>query len=234
MLPIEAIVVDFDGTACLDDVAARLLERFGDPGWERWDERWERGEVSGHAVLTEQLAMLRADRDTMTRFAVEQCTMDPTFRPFVSWAESHDIPVEIASDGFAFYIPPLLQREGLGHLEVHTNRSVFDHDAGPARIEFPNRNDGCARCGTCKMATVQRVRREYGHTAFVGEGSSDRYGAFYADVVFAKDTLVDHCRRAGVPFLPYEDFEDVRAVLEEIEVVPGAVEPPTCPGWMPV
>ena len=231
MLTVDAIVVDFDGTACLDDVAERLLQRFGAPGWSDWDERWDRGEATGHTVVAEQLALLGADRDTMIDFAIDECTMDPTFRPFVSWAESHDLPVEIASDGFGFYIPPLLQREGLGHLEVRTNRAVFDHDGGPARIDFPNANGECDRCGTCKMAAVRRTRREYGCTAFVGEGSSDRYGAFYADVVFAKDALVDHCREGGVPFLPYEDFEDVRALLEGMDTAPGAIEPPVCPGW---
>ena len=231
MLAVDAVVVDFDGTACLDDVASRLLERYARPGWEIWDERWELGDVDGGTVLTEQVGMLAGDRESMVEFALAECRMDPTFRPFVSWAEANGISVEIASDGFAFYIPPLLQREGLGHLEVLSNRTVFDHDGGPARIEFPNANAECDRCGTCKMGAVQRARREYGSTAFVGEGSSDRYGALYADVVFAKDVLVDHCRVGGVPFLPYEDFEDVRNLLEEMEVTPGAVAPPVCPGW---
>ena len=33
--------------------------------------------------------------------------------------------------------------------------------------------------------------RSRGSVAFVGEGSSDRYGALYADLAFAKDRLVD-------------------------------------------
>jgi len=31
VLPIAAILVDFDGTACLHDVAEHLLTEFGDP-----------------------------------------------------------------------------------------------------------------------------------------------------------------------------------------------------------
>src|SRR4029450_4532677 len=49
--------------------------------------------------------------------------------------------------------------------------------------------------------------------AFVREGDSARFGALYADVVFAKDALVDWCRRDGVPFVPWSDFDDVRARL---------------------
>jgi 2-hydroxy-3-keto-5-methylthiopentenyl-1-phosphate phosphatase len=67
--------------------------------------------------------------------------------------------------------------------------------------------------------------------AFVGEGSSDRFGALYADVTFAKLDLVAHCDRDGVPFVPWEDFDDVRRWLERDGALPGAVSPARCPGW---
>jgi 2-hydroxy-3-keto-5-methylthiopentenyl-1-phosphate phosphatase len=73
--------------------------------------------------------------------------------------------------------------------------------------------------------------RARGPVAFVGEGSSDRYGAVYADVTFAKLELVAHCERDGVPFVPWSDFDDVRRWLENGERLPGAVSPPRCPGW---
>jgi 2-hydroxy-3-keto-5-methylthiopentenyl-1-phosphate phosphatase len=73
--------------------------------------------------------------------------------------------------------------------------------------------------------------REYGPVAYVGEGSSDRYGAIYSDVVFAKDALVDIARRDGVPFLEWQTFDDVRRQLERLEELPGAVGADRCPGW---
>jgi 2-hydroxy-3-keto-5-methylthiopentenyl-1-phosphate phosphatase len=75
------------------------------------------------------------------------------------------------------------------------------------------------------------VQRAPGPVAFVGEGHSDRFGALYADIVFAKDVLVELCRDDGVPFLPYEDFDDVRRALESADDLPGAVAPLRCPGW---
>ncbi len=36
-------------------------------------------------------------------------------------AASRDVPVVLVSDGFAFYIRPMLEAAGLGHLEVVTN-----------------------------------------------------------------------------------------------------------------
>jgi 2-hydroxy-3-keto-5-methylthiopentenyl-1-phosphate phosphatase len=70
-----------------------------------------------------------------------------------------------------------------------------------------------------------------GPVAFIGEGHSDRYGALYADVVFAKKHLVDICRADGVTFHPWETFDDVRTGLESLNGIPERVGPERCPGW---
>jgi 2-hydroxy-3-keto-5-methylthiopentenyl-1-phosphate phosphatase len=73
--------------------------------------------------------------------------------------------------------------------------------------------------------------RSPGAVAFVGEGSSDRYGALYADVVFAKDRLVEIATTDGVPFLPWDSFDDVRRAIETLDAVPGPTWGSRCPGW---
>jgi 2-hydroxy-3-keto-5-methylthiopentenyl-1-phosphate phosphatase len=80
------------------------------------------------------------------------------------------------------------------------------------------------------MAAVLNVRAP-GPVAYVGEGGSDRFGAIYSDVVFAKDALVDIAKADGVPFRDWRTFDDVRHQLERLEEIPGAVGSPRCPGW---
>src|SRR2546430_505055 len=81
---------------------------------------------------------------------------------------------------------------------------------GPAAgFRFGNAHPECVGCGTCKMQIVQRSRAN-GPVAFVGEGHTDRYGALFADVVFAKKDLPGICRADGVPFIAWETFDDVR------------------------
>ncbi len=230
MLPIGAILVDFDGTACTADVSETLLEAFGDPDWPLFDERVGRGEMGLREAAKHQSAMLKGTRGEMESYAVEHCPVDPTFPSFVAWAEACGLPLTLVSDGFAFYIRPILEAAGLAHLDVVTNELVFEE--GRLSLLHPNGHPECVGCGTCKMLVALRTRDRHAPIAFVGEGQSDRYGALYSDIVFAKDALVEICRRDGVPYLPYDDFEDVRRSLEEMDGLPGAVAPERCPGWI--
>lgn len=226
-------MVDFDGTACLHDVAEHLLMEFGEGDWATLDNAWERRELDGRETLARQDAMLRADRDTMIRFVLEHCPMDPTFGPFCRWLAPHKVPVTIVSDGFGFYIEPLLAYHGLPYVSVVTNQQEWDTAGLPGSLRFVNRNVECRGCGTCKMQAVLRARRERGPVIFIGEGASDRYAALYADLVFAKDALPAYCRADGVPFTAWTTFDDVRDHLEIASEVPGPISPERCPGWTP-
>lgn len=226
MTEIGSVLVDFDGTACLHDVAEHLLVEFGDPSWPEFDAAWERGEIDARECLAAQAAMLRAPLKELLAFATSHCEIDPTFPPFVRWLRDRDVPVTLVSDGFGFYIGPLLSAAGVGDLPVITNTWV----GGGEGLRFDNGHGTCIGCGTCKMRAVLEAR-EGGAVAFVGEGSSDRFGALYADVVFAKDALVRIADADGVPFLPWTSFDDVRAGLEALDAVPGPVGADPCPGW---
>jgi 2-hydroxy-3-keto-5-methylthiopentenyl-1-phosphate phosphatase len=222
MHPVGSILVDFDGTACLHDVAEHLLMRYGDPSWRSYDQAWARGEIGAREGIRAQAAMLDAPTEELVRYALDHCPIDPTFAPFLRWATEARMPVTLVSDGFGFYIAPLLAAAGIVGVPVITNT----WRAG--EMSFDNGHGECVGCGTCKMRAVLEAS---GPVAFVGEGDSDRFGALYADVVFAKDALVDWCRRDGVPFVPWTDFDDVRVRLEATDGLPGPVAPDRCLGW---
>ena len=224
VLPVRAVVVDFDGTACSHDVAEHLLDAFADPSWRRFDEAWDRGEMGAPEGLSRQATMLEATTAELIAFALEHCPMDPTFAPFVDRCHDAGVPVTVASDGFGFYIPPLLAAAGATPAAVVTNAW------SEARMSFPHGHPDCMNCGTCKMNVVLGAP---GPVAFIGEGASDRYAANYADVVFAKDALVALCDRDGVTWTAWDDFDDVWQHLTDGSPVPGPVAPVSCPGWMP-
>ena len=86
-------------------------------------------------------------------------------------------------------------------------------------------------CGTCKRNRVLAHQAAGRAVVFVGDGESDRYAAGYADVVFAKHSLVRLCLENGWPFRRWTEFIEIDAwlagTLEEWRSDPRSVPPPT-------
>jgi 2,3-diketo-5-methylthio-1-phosphopentane phosphatase len=228
-LAVRAAVVDFDGTICEQDVSEEILQAFARPGWWEIDVEFQGGQIGSRECLVRQGALLRGAQPEMLAFALSNYAVDPTFGQFVAWGRDVGIEIAVASDGFGFYVEPMLRAAGIQDVTLLTNR--FARNDGTTRLGFPNAHPECVGCGTCKMRAVRAHRERYGPVAFVGEGHSDRYGALYADVVFAKKHLVDICRSDGITYLPWRTFDDVRRGLIELAAVPGPVAPDRCPGW---
>jgi 2-hydroxy-3-keto-5-methylthiopentenyl-1-phosphate phosphatase len=230
MVAVASVLVDFDGTACLHDVAAHLLERFGEPGWPDYDDAWLQGEIDGRSVLEAQASMLRAPLDELLAYALAHCPLDPTFGPFVAWCREHRVQVSLVSDGFGFYIPPLLDAHGIVGVGVRTN----GWRAGARMpLTFDHGHPDCIGCGNCKKLAVEEARAERGPVAFVGEGPNDRFGARYADVTFAKagEALVRRCEIEGIPYVAWTSFDDIRDRLDGSAPLPGPLGGEPCPGW---
>ena len=228
---VTAVVVDFDGTASDEDVSYRLFQRFGRPGWRELDAEFEREAIGSRECLLGQAALLDAQPDEMLAFVAERFGLTSSFPRFVSWATARGVAVSIASDGLGFHVGPMLDAAGLeGDVRVFTNE-MSSAEGAPSFV-FPHQHPRCRTCGTCKMGVVMRYR-ESGPVAFVGDGFSDRLGALYADVVFAKGHLAAYCKERGVPFRPWSTFDDVRRELEAARDLPGPAEtePARCPGW---
>ena len=227
---VGAIVVDFDGTVVDEDVSEEILQAFAPGDWWDIDLEFQRGEIGSRECLTRQAALLRGTQEEMLAYAVNHYSLDPTFGPFVSWARGAGIRVAVASDGFGFYVEAMLRAAGVSEVAVHSNRVSIREGRAPV-FDFPEAHPICPTCGTCKMSIVQRYRATRGTVAFVGEGHTDRYGALYADIVFAKKQLPEICRADGVPFIEWRTFDDVRAALEAMDAAPGPIAPARCPGW---
>jgi 2-hydroxy-3-keto-5-methylthiopentenyl-1-phosphate phosphatase len=226
---VDAVVVDFDGTICPADVSDELLVAFAGEEAERIDREYEAGLIGSRECLERQVALLSARVQEMTARAVERFALDPSFPAFARWCRAMTLPLLVVSDGLGFHIRPMLDAAGVDPVAVITNETI-EGDQGSA-MRFPNGHPVCRQCGTCKMRAVLAARERFGRVAFVGDGHSDRYGALYADLVFAKGILADHCRTEAIPHHEWESFHDVRTWLEAPEPPPGAVDPERCPGW---
>jgi hypothetical protein len=224
MSPVRALVVDFDGTACLQDVSEELLEAFGEPNWPEFDDAVDRGEMGLREAAEHQAAMLSGSREEMLAHALEHAELDPTFPPFVAWAEARGLPLTLVSDGFAFYI----------------RRSSRRGRAPGGRDERAGVRGGCSELRHPNGHPVHRLRTQDARgPAASGEqagrvrrrGQPSATGALRGRRVHKLSS--SHSRADGVPFLRWRRSTTRVRALETLERLPGAVAPVACPGWIP-
>jgi 2-hydroxy-3-keto-5-methylthiopentenyl-1-phosphate phosphatase len=211
--PPLAILVDYDGTVALTDVSDTVMAEHVPGIWEAEVAAYDAGLAGSRRLMEFEMGLVDAPSADLLATAAAQ-PHDPGFVPFVRRAQAANIPIEIVSDGFGFFIQPALDALGVGELPVVTARTTFS--GRRASIAFPNGHPTCLVCGTCKRNRVLAHQAAGRAVVFIGDGESDRYAAGYADVVWAKRSLVRICLEAGWPFSRWTEFREIETWLDEV------------------
>jgi len=221
------VYCDFDGTITSGDTIDVLLEHLADPAWEQIEERWVKGEIGSRECMRLQVPLIKGGWEAI-RTVLDDVKIDPSFRKFAAWCRSNGVSLKVVSDGIDKVIHHILKREGIHVDNVWANHLV-EHEDGTLELTFPHAPQiaGCSS-GLCKCKILSSGSNRY-IKAVVGDGRSDFCWVADADLVFAKKSLLKHCRAAGIKATAYEDFTAVRAVLQEVITTVPAGEPQLIP-----
>src|SRR5262249_13913306 len=185
------IVVDWDGTAAVQDTLIEAMAEFGD--WQIYldaSAALRRGEITLHEEIRRDPAGIKAPLEQVQACLLEHTGLRPGFREFAERFR----PV-IVSSNFRQLIEPVLTAERLD-LDVRANEVEWNPDGW--RATFRN-GDACGTCGEpCKRADLPAN----GEVVYVGDGYSDRCAAEAADRVFARDGPARYLAQRGVPYGP--------------------------------
>jgi 2,3-diketo-5-methylthio-1-phosphopentane phosphatase len=206
------ILCDFDGTISVEDITDSLLERFGRPGWQAIEQAWRRGDIGSHDCMAQQVALLEVTSEELDAH-LDGMSIDRAFAAFALAAQDAGMPLAVVSDGLDYAIRRILGNHGLGSLPIVANRLEASGKAGWS-LDFPYGSATCrVAAGNCKCACANRARAEQRRVLLIGDGASDFCVAGEADLVFAKHRLIEHCRSAGIPYVPITGFADALDLL---------------------
>jgi 2-hydroxy-3-keto-5-methylthiopentenyl-1-phosphate phosphatase len=209
-----AVVCDFDATTTMQDVGDEVVIRFaGADLYRRECDAYRDGAIDFGTLLLRLFEPIRASRDEIASYAREIAVLRPGFERLVATCRDAGRPFVLCSSGFDVYIEPVLAArvpdELRAHIALRVNRAI----PGPEglTIHFHSAGEGCGRCGSCKEPAVRELQRAGHRVAFIGDGASDRCGAAAADRVFARASLLRHCRDRGISAEPFDTFDEILA-----------------------
>ncbi len=204
-----AYVLDFDGTVTAIDISTRLALKFGGREFEKVEQAYFSRQIGMKEWLVKACSFLPADLDYLVLLSLKLAVLRPGFREFLKFARSRSHKVYIASDGLGFYIEPVLKKFNcLEYID-----GIFKNETAAGResleIVISNAHQSCPACGNCKAAHVLRLKQEGYRVIYVGDGMNDRFGASWADQVFARDRLAGYFQKNRISFNRWRDFYDI-------------------------
>jgi 2-hydroxy-3-keto-5-methylthiopentenyl-1-phosphate phosphatase len=195
------IVVDFDGTITERDTLDDMCQTYAPEEWAAAEDDLQTRTMTLREVIAAEFAPIRGDHDTIISETVGRARVR---------TERAGDEIVVVSSGFESVIRPILEREGLGRLDVVAHDIRFTPEGGV--VDFRH-GEICPVCGEeCKRSVVDE-RRDGREVVYIGDGYSDRCAAQAADVRFARETLATHLDREGVGYIRFDDFTTIREAL---------------------
>ncbi len=209
------IFCDFDGTVTDRDNIMNIMKEFAPPEWEPIKDAILDQRITIREGVAEMFSLLPSSKkDEIISYVLDAAEIREGFADFVAFADRTDIPLYITSGGIDFFVRPLLEpyRPLAG---IYCNEADFSEDR--IQIRFPH---GCDEqcesqgCGMCKPTVIRQLSDEDTFSIVIGDSITDLQAAKGADLVIARDFLVEKCEELGIPYEPFETFHDVTAILE--------------------
>lgn len=210
------IFCDFDGTITESDNIINIMKYYNPPGWETIKDDILAGRISIRKGVGHMFWLLPAScREEITYYAIKEATIRPGFDQFIQYCQEHNIRLLITSGGIDFFVYPILLRYPVPKQDIYCNSSDFSGDH--IQINWPYSCDAlCSSdCGMCKPSILRSHSSIDNIKIVIGDSITDLVVAKMADLVIARDFLLQKCQEHSLPFKEFVSFYDVIKILKQ-------------------
>ncbi len=208
---INSIFLDVDGTITKSDTVNSFFKTFAAPEWINIEKDWVEGKINSKTCMQMQLDLIKNLTEEKFFNFLDLIEIQDGFAEFCRFAKENNKKITVISDGFDFFINYILKKEKLD-IDFYSNHLQISKENGflKFKLSFPNLNNSCTQgLGTCKCSVVQKSITKNELFIYAGDGLSDRCIASKANLLFAKNSLKNHCIEKRIEFIPFNDFNDI-------------------------
>jgi 2-hydroxy-3-keto-5-methylthiopentenyl-1-phosphate phosphatase len=210
------IFCDFDGTITENDNIINIMKYYNPPGWETIKDDILAGKISIRKGIGRLFGLLPAScQEEITNYAIKKATIRPGFHQFIQYCQEHNIRLLITSGGIDFFVYPILSRYSVPKQDIYCNSSDFSGKL--ILILWPYSCDSlCSNdCGMCKPSILRSHSSIDNIKIVIGDSITDLAVAKMADLVIARDFLLQKCQEHSLPYKEFVSFYDVIEILKK-------------------
>ena len=206
------VVSDFDGTIVEIDTVEYLLAQYANGNWRRYDDLFERGEISLEECLRQQYGMIRESKKKLLDAVDNVASFRTGIDDLLAFSKKEGNSFTIVSAGLDFVIRHLLRHKNVqNQITVLAPRSeltsrgiVLDFSRLPQGIS-PN----------FKRNAVRSIKAKGTSVAYIGDGFSDFEAIKEARIRFVikGSRLAEQCKKYGILCHEIVSLEEVTYYL---------------------
>ena len=207
------VLSDFDGTITTKNVLNSLYGEFAAPSYKETLERWNRGEISTMEEIETVFSTISASRAEMESF-IDTFELDPGFPSLLKYCLETGIEFVIVSDGLIWYIEYILRQYDIEEVDVYACEIQFEE--GGYRFSYPW-FDPSTPLRSVSKSTIVRDYQSWGYKViFIGDGVSDFEAVQVANIVYARDVLLDYTNDHGIQAQEFSNMGDIIGGLKKL------------------
>ena len=216
---VTAIVCDFDGTITNIDTSEFVLTNFAAGNWRIFDEKLDRMEITLEDCMNRQFGMVRGSKQAILDKVEKAGNIQfrRGFQSFVTYCQSQNVKLIVASAGLDFCIQRLFRLNGLvdSSIPIHAPKAICTENNG-ITFTFPKLCHP-KQSVNHKDDIVRSLQESGKQVMYIGDAPPDYPAAKVADITLAirGSSLAKLCRNDGVSCLEIDDFEQAIKILEK-------------------
>ncbi len=207
------VFCDFDGTIINGDSFVKMLEEFAPKSSQQILSLIYDRTITLKAGVQQLLNSIESDRYQQIIDSSASLSIRPGFLELLDFLACHQIPFIVVSGGLRGIVESVLQRQINGQPLMEKVTAIY-----AAEIDFSGKylqgysaieSDG-------ELVAKAKIMAQYpaSQTIAIGDSVTDINMALKADLVFARDRLIQYLEAENKPYLPWNDFFDVRDFLK--------------------
>lgn len=207
-----AFISDFDGTLTEKDFYRIIMDEYLKNEYlkDECDEmykKWRNKKIKDVEYLGYVFKNIKKSEEKIYE-DIMKISIDPYIKEFINNIKLAGGDFIIISAGTSYYIDKVFEKNGIGGVEVYSNKGVFKDDG--IHFDLDENSDFYSEIyGIDKYKVVKKLKEKYNKVFYAGDSEPDLRPALIADVVFAKRGLVDLLEKENKEFIQFESFSEV-------------------------
>lgn len=222
------IACDFDGTINKIDIGKAISKYLFPDNWKNIEYEFKKGLINNYEFYTKYLKTKISNHySEIKKIISKNLKISDGFYEFYQYSSKNSSKIILLSDGFDIYIKAFLQKYNLS-IDYFSN-NILEIEEKTLSLNYPHHSLICSTCGTCKSEILEKIKKNYEKTIYIGDGDSDICPSFQSDIFFGKRKVLkkilsnEYDKTNKSSFFYFYDFHHVNDIFQKLNNIKSVI-----------